>query len=475
MNLRKTAEGANQYTHTLDHIVEFFSKAGSIRTNKGRQTFYSDREEDLLRLFQSAWIVNNFDSMRLLMWLRDCRGGAGNRSGFRSCLEWLSIHAPNWVNANVHLIPEVGRWDDLRILFNTPIKEKAVELWANAIRENNGLAAKWAKRTDKELQQQLRMNIGDFRRYLARQRKFNIQLVETQMCNGLWREVNYPTVPSVAMARYTNAFTNHDQERFQTFKNRVSTGEAKINASVLFPHDCVLTAIYGDRQTADLQFNALPNFIETNEKVICICDTSGSMTSKVGNSNNLQAVHISQALSLYCSDRIGEGNPFYKKFIGFCSEGRFVDWSRLTFSQAVNNFAIFDGAVGSTRIDKALDLILNTASFFNLPPENMPSMLLILSDMQFHSGWSSGVAEGTGTEVERAMQRWNAAGYKTPKIVYWNLVGYAGSPATVDTPNTGLVSGFSPAILNAVLNGEDFTPRGIMYKALEKYNNVVTP
>lgn len=467
----RTAENALQYEHSLDHLVEFFSKAGSMRDSKGKRAFYESSKDSILRLFQSAWIVDNVNTMKLLLWVRDCRGGAGNRSGFRHCLEWLATRYPQWIQSNIEQIPEVGRWDDLRVLFNTPLKTDAAAMWAAAIYENDGLAAKWAKRTDKAIQSHFDMKIADFRRYLAKQRKLNSKIVETQMCNGSWREINYPHIPSLAMARYNNAFTNKDGERFQTFKNKVETGEAKINAGVLFPHDCVLTSMFGDRQTADLQFEALPNFIKTDEKIITICDTSGSMNTSIGGSNNLRAVHISQALSLYCSDRIGKGNPFYRKFIGFCSESSFKDWANMGFSQAVGNSRIFDGAIGGTRIDRALDLILSTAQFFGLSQEFMPTMLLILSDMQFHSSsrWSCGVVSNQ-TEVERSMNRWREAGYQVPKIVYWNLVGYTGSPATVEDKNVGLVSGFSPSILSAVLACEDFTPRGIMYKALERYH-----
>ena len=77
------------------------------------------------------------------------------------------------------------------------------------------------------------------------------------------------------------------------------------------------------------------------------------------------------------------------------------------------------------------------------------------------------------TVVEKCMQRWADAGYDVPKIVYWNLAGYAGQPATAQSGNTGLVSGFSPSILKAILTGEDFSPVAIMRRALEKYQVAV--
>jgi len=209
---------------------------------------------------------------------------------------------------------------------------------------------------------------------------------------------------------------------------------------------------------------------DTDEKAIVISDTSGSMSVSVAGS--VQAVDVSQGLALYCSAKIPTDNPFHKKFIGFESESKFKDWNGMSFSQAVKNRKIFDGAVGSTRIDTALDLILSTAKFFKLEQRQMPTMLLIVSDMQFHSshGWDCGGCETKGPEVEKCMVEWDRAGYKRPKIVYWNTAGYGGQQATSLHKNIALVSGFSTGVLKAILAGEDFSPIAVMMRALEKYN-----
>ena len=394
--------------------------------------------------------------------------GAGNRSGFREILGWLANHDPKWLEANIGWIPLVGRWDDMRSLFNTPVEKAAVSLWTEALKNKDVLAAKWADRSDKPLRKRMRLPIGDFRRMLAKLRKDHI--VEHKMCTRRWNEVNYESVPSVAMARYTKAFGRNDSERFEAYKESLIRGEAKINADVLFPHDCVRTVHNGDRVIADAQFDAMPNFMEgTDEKAIVIADTSGSMSTQVAGS--VQAVDVSQGLALYCSAKIPTDNPFHKKFIGFCSESRFNDWSNMSFSQAVKDHRIFDGAIGSTHIDSALNLILKTATFFKLDQRQMPTMLLIVSDMQFHSGtrYDSGCTT-QGTEVEQCLLEWDRAGYNRPKIVYWNTAGYGGQQATALHKNIALVSGFSTGVLKAILGGEDFSPTAVMMRALEKYN-----
>lgn len=459
----RTNEGGQQYEHSLDHHVEFFSKAGSLF--EGRESFYG-QEETVLSLFQKCWIVEKETALKLLFWLRDCRGGAGNRSGFRSCARWLAdSRSSEWLRLNLELIPKYGRWDDLRSLFGTKLEKTAADLWATAIREGNVLAAKWADRKDKPLRVSLSLSERTFRKLLASIRKDRI--VEHKMCHDMWQEIEYEKVPSVAMARYTNAFTKHDEERFKEYQRRLSEGKTTIKAEVLFPHDCVRTAIFGEGEIADVQFEALPNYLEgTNEKIIVISDTSGSMNVHV--SGSIRAVDISQGMALYCSAKIPEDNPFHKKFIGFCSESKFKNWNGMKFSEAVKDWRIFDGAVGSTRIDKALYLILDTARFFNLKQDAMPTMLLIISDMQFHHG-----VKGNGSEVEKALAKWRNYGYEIPKIVYWNTAGYAGSPSTVESDNVALVSGFSSSIIKNILTAEDFSPRGIMLETLKKYKVTV--
>ena len=506
--MMQTNEGAFQYEHTLDHFVEYFFKAGSVFDSPKRRSFYRG-EESALSLFEKIWIVDKEFSFKLLLWLRDCRGGAGNRSAFRSCLKWVASTNPEWVIANIDSIPEVGRWDDLTVLFGTPVQRVAADLWAQALKNNNVLAAKWCKRDYVPVRNAFGMSKEvDFRKLLSRIRSQHI--VETKMSAKTYDQIEYSDVPSLAMARYTNAFKRHDEVRFSAFKRKVETGEVKINAEVLFPHDCVRTALNGDTEIADLQFSNLPNYFEgTNEKVIVLCDTSGSMGVCV--SGSIQAVHISTGLALYCSDKIGKQNPFYRKFIGFESESKFKNWEDMTFSQALHNEAIFDGAVGATRIDTALNLILETGLFFNLSKDQMPTALVIVSDMQFSAGvknassyerktlpklpripikksankWVDEEYDAydvyDDTDIDDAFlpkltpafaeifRKWAVSGYDIPKIIYWNTAGYVGAPDIADSKNVALVSGFSPAILKAVFNGSNFDPRSILRYSLEKY------
>ena len=467
----KTHEGANKYHHSMNHALEFFSKAGSLYDTPARRAkkgFYGN-ESTALELFINSWIVDKALSYSLLLWLRDCRGGAGNRSASRSIYKWLAENDPEWIKANLHQLPVVGRWDDCRSLFGTPVEKDAAEFWASVLKsEDNVLAAKWADRKDVPLRRALGFDTNtpggkELRKFLSGIRKGHI--VEHLMCQKQWENITYDHVPSVAMSRYTKAFSKNDANRFQAFKEQVKAGVKKVHAEVLFPHDCIRACKHGDKEMAELQFNALPNFMEgegDDERIMVISDTSGSMETEIGGS--ITAYDVSVGLALYCSAKMRKDSPFHKRFIAFCSESSFKDWRNMSFAEAIHNRSIFDHAVGSTRIDTALDLLLETAVRRKIPQELMPTTLLIVSDMQFHQG-----SRTDDTEVEACLKEWDKAGYDRPKVVYWNTAGYSGSQATENMEHVGMVSGFSPSILKSLLGGTDFSPIAVMLRTLEKY------
>jgi hypothetical protein len=328
------------------------------------------------------------------------------------------------------------------------------------------LACKWAKREDKNLQKALDMNEAQLRKLLASKRKDHI--VESKLCSGKCSEIDYKTVPSVAMSRYTNAFNEHDAKGFAKYKKSLEKAEnvaELIHAQVLFPYQCLVTARNGDKAIANAQFAALPNFMEkTNYRILPICDFSGSMHGKEI-STGITLLDVCRSLGLYCSDRLGKDNPFHRKFLEFSEDYELVDWSNQKFSEATK---CGNGRVASTNIEKALMGLLGMAKMFKVKNNSMVNVILILSDMAFDQG----TLNADKTVVDACMDNWRKESYDVPKIIYWNLAGYAGSPSK-DKCDVALVSGFSPSTLTAVLGGEDFSPVAIMNRTIEKYEIVV--
>jgi hypothetical protein len=493
----KTVLGHNQdlaYEHSENHLLEFFSKAGSLMIKKQKATktrkgnyckvevptsYYGEgTETTALTLFKTAWRGGDYlKCLQLMFNLRNPRGGNGNRSGFRQIVNWLANNYPDYIVTNIALIPKYGRWDDLYACYNTPGQTAAMMLWAQAITNQDGLACKWADRKDKKLADFMGLEIGAFRRLVV----CGSKTVEQQMCANEWEDIDHEHVPSVAMARYTNAFNRHCPQ-FSTFKEEVKAGTKEIKAGAVFPHDLVRTVLNGDPEVADLQFKALPNFLLDDlgktKKMFAIADVSGSMNSLV--SGSIRAVDVALSLALYCSDKIGENNYFYRKFQIFSTDNIVIDWKNNSFSGVVT--ATLENRIAqSTDIYAALDRLRQEAVSNNVSKEDMIDTLLIVSDMQFDNKNDKNDFDETAIggsydsdyagAVESAMCRWEETGYNRPKIVYWNLCGYEGQQCTMKDKNVCLVSGFSPSVLTGVLSGE-MDPIKVMLRTIAKYDDV---
>jgi hypothetical protein len=194
--------------------------------------------------------------------------------------------------------------------------------------------------------------------------------------------VEYAHVPSVAMARYAKAFAKHDPTGFEQFKAQLKTGEKTVNAATLFPHDCLRTVKAGQAEIADRQFEAMPDYIGASERrIMALVDTSSSMNQSLAG-GSVTAMEVAISLGLYCSDRVGPDNPFYRKYMEFSTHPSYIDWAGSSFSRTCRQRR---GYIGSTNIQACLDYLLSTARTFGVSPDRMITTLLILSDMQFDS------------------------------------------------------------------------------------------
>jgi hypothetical protein len=127
----------------------------------------------------------------------------------------------------------------------------------------------------------------------------------------------------------------------------------------------------------------------------------------------------------------------------------------------------FNNWGGTTNIESAFALILKVAVENNVQAQDMPKTLMIFSDMQFNKA-----SRGDNLTIfAAAKQMFNEKGYDLPSVVFWNLnAEYANVPATKDQSGAVLVSGFSPAIMEAVLSDEieQIMPEKLMLKVLMK-------
>lgn len=459
-NLTQTTNGMTAVKSSLNACVDLFAQIGSSR---GR---------DMTQAFAKAFREDQNIAMRILQWSRDVRGGAGERDTFRKLLVALAFNGHT--EATIRLIakvPEIGRWDDLFVLIgmNSQIDAIIAETFAQALVEKNGLCAKWMPREGKKYS---RFFMNAFELTERQYRKLIVGLsktVEQQMCAQQWTEIEFGKIPSLAAKNYQKAFHRNAPEQYQEYIDGLASGKTKINAGAIFPYD-VIRGLNGIPGVADAQWKALPDYMAgSTENILPIIDVSSSMNTRV--SDNLSAMDVAISIGMYVAER--SKGAFQDKFLTFDSNPRMIDLSNhKTLAQRYQTTKSAPWG-GSTDLEKTFKLILETAVKNRVPESDMPTKILLVSDMQFNSA-----ARGWDKESAYIMidNMYAAKGYKRPEIIFWIVAANQPNfPVTFGAGRTCMLSGFSPAILKAVLAQTDvpeMTPLSMMLEAvnIDRYN-----
>ena len=437
-----TANGAVTHSTSLSACLDLFFIAGASRDML---------ESDIILMFERARAENKNLAYKILFWARDARGGAGEKRFFQIVMEHISKQYAYDYDQLAIYIPEFGYWKDV-FKIEKP-NENTLNWLVTQLDEspNANLLAKWFPRKGQwfsAMHKYLKITPKEFRKKLVSMTK----AVETQMCANEWSEINYSHVPSIAMNKYRNAFIGHDADRYTDYIADVQAGKQKINAGVLFPHQLYQAIEKGENANAvEAQWNALPDYMaDSTERIIPVCDVSGSMEGL--------PMDVSISLGIYISER-NEG-LFKDAFITFSSSPE-MNYLKGSLSERMRQLQR-SGWGYSTNLQATFDLILNSAIRESLPESEMPTKLLIISDMEFDE------ADRDQTNLDTIRQKYSLAGYKMPEIVFWNVNGRMGNvPASVNDSGIGLVSGFSPSILKSILQGEIYSPEQLMLDTVD--------
>ena len=441
----RTANGMKTFDSSKSALVDLFFTIGASRgKDLGTQFVKALKEDETLAL-------------RLLMWARDVRGGAGEREVVRKILLNLEKNYPEALDRLMPHLAEFGRWDDLLIFKTKEFKAKAFTMIGDALRERNGLAAKWMPRQGPiavEIRNFFGMSPKFYRKSLVNLSK----TVEQSMCANTWDDINYSHVPSLAAARYQKAFKKHDPVGYEAYKAKLSTGEAKVNASAVYPYDVIKSRRFGgDDKVIQAQWAALPNYIG-DELVLPICDVSGSMSCPVGGNANLTCMDVSVSLGLYLADK--NTGPFKDMFLTFSDKPK-LQVLKGNLLDKLNQLERAEWGM-STNLHGAFEEILKYAVKGNVPAADMPKYVLVMSDMEFNH-----CARHDDSAMQMIERKFKAAGYEVPNIVFWNLNARAGNvPVKHDKRGVALVSGFSPSIMTSILGAKSMDPMSVMLETL---------
>lgn len=470
--LTTTTNGAVALNTTDSHVLDLFAQGGAMREWD---------KSSIISTFVKAFAEDALLTMKCLFYIRNIRGGLGERRTFRTGLRYLATVHPEVIRKNIACIPLFGRWDDMYTLIGTKVEK---EMWdfvrANwtadlaALEEGKSISlmAKWLASADASSKETIRnakatakalgLSQKQYRQTLSKLRK-KLNLVERHLCEGTVSEINYSAVPSRAAAIYRNAFMRKDGARYSEFINKVKAGEATINASTLYPYDILekmckgrgfstYTIVYDE--VLEQLWKSLPDYvdIEKTKDVLIMADTSGSMTGR--------PMATSIGLAVYFAER--NKGVFRNQFMTFSSRPKLVTISGDTLYEKLK---CIEEIIENTNLEAALQLVLDIAIDYKLDQSEMPKSIVIITDMQFDAASTN--AHRHNTLYKEMARRYAAAGYTIPNIVFWNV----NSPKMTFQANSKfrgvqMVSGQTPAAFQTVLNCIGKTPYEAMLETL---------
>ena len=449
----RTDNGMKARKSTADAVVDLFFKIGA------------SRGKNITPEFVAAYVEDKDLALRIAAWVRDVRGGAGERQLFRDILLHLETADPEAAKKLAAKVPELGRYDDLLVFKTQKLKDYAFSLIKDALEAQNGLAAKWIPRKG-DIAVQLRSYLGWSPKRYRKTLVSLTKVVETQMCANQWDAINFSHVPSVASSRYKKAFARHT-DKYAEYIAKLVKGDdptVKVNAGAIYPYD-IVKSLGGWTTPTELeqnhiiaQWDALPNYVG-DANILALVDVSGSMSCPAGKSTSVTCLDVALSLGIYLADK---------------NVGKFKD-TFLTFSTTPELITLKGNVVQkydqmsrsewqmSTDLNAAFEKILDVAVKGNVPVEEMPQILLILSDMQFN-----GCVKYDDSAIQMIHRKYEEAGYTIPQVVFWNLNSHDNVPVKYNAKGAALVSGFSPSIMTSILAAdmEDFTPHAIMLQTI---------
>ena len=466
-----TENGAVARNSTNSKLYDLFALGGAYRQRS---------ESDCIVLFKEAYQENPVYALKCLFYLRDVRGGQGERRFFRTCLHWLANYDKKAVLRNLDQIAEFGRWDDLYALVDTPCEHDALYAFGKQLAvdyKSKGaisLAGKWAasenasasttKRYGRLTAHAMGLTSRQYRVVLSTLRE-RIRVLERLMSANRWDEIEFDKIPSKAGLIYKNAFARRDliKAKYEAFAKDTTT---KVNAGTLYPYEVVRKAIkvmhsddyWGrspvyadntDRLMVNKYWDNLTDYFHgMSLNALVVADTSGSMTSTYG--GNVAPIDVAVSLALYAAERAK--GPFHGTYISFSRIAKLIRTTGLDFCDKVDRI-VRANLCENTNLQSVFDLVLNTAIANRLSQNDLPEALVIISDMEVDSFQGYGRRDNYQTFMDKVRAQWAGRGYKVPKLVLWNV--NARNDTILDVgPDVTCVSGASAVTFEMVLSGK---------------------
>lgn len=482
-NYTLTENGAVTHKTTKSDLMDMFALGGAYRNRS---------DSEVLTLFTNAFKENPVYALKCLFYLRDCRGGQGERRFFRVCIHWLAEHQSDAIIRNMEYVPDFGRWDDLLTFIGTPCEKTALniiqaQLALDVQCKTPSLLAKWLPSENASsaqtcyygnvIRKYLGMTHKQYRKTLSILRG-RINVLERLMSANRWDEIEFDKIPSRAGFIYRNAFARRDiiKQKYETFAKDTTT---KVNARTLYPYEVVHEILeqgyyhtyrWGGRNNFRVDdvgrailnkyWDNLADYIKDAKfNGICVADTSGSMEGR--------PLEVAISLAMYCATKAN--GPYKNHFLTFNAQPELM---RVEGADVVDQVLHLAEAPwgNNTNVEAVFDLLLVNAIRNHCTQDEIPENVIVISDMEFDNcvTTSSGGVRGNynyhthqyensykiETLFEAMATKWAAHGYQMPKLVFWNVDARQDNIPMKDNGRVSYVSGFSPVLYEQIMQGK---------------------
>lgn len=502
----QTANGAVSNSTTGSMLVDQFGKAGSS-VGRDVQVVFAEQSQ--------IWGENPLDALRFAFYLRmitrkvkmfggdqteTVQRGQGNKDEALKRMLWVALYHPETFYKNLWIVPLVGSWKDLWVLMTMADELKKEEFFKTMaegindesqkglvlkylprIRSSKKCTSDWAKKTN-----QLAKEFCDFLGWKAEHyRKFKATGVahkfQQLICSGLYDNIDFNQIPGRAlslMVKNGGEFLKKHglEEKYKTWIEKQPV--AKFTGYVYeLGKQCPAINKYNmkplsyiQKMTIDKQFDGLIKLAKSDNggikgNVWCCLDTSGSMNAGIYGLTDVRCCDIANSLAVYFST-LNEG-AFHKSVLAFDSTSKHYKLSG-NFTDMMSN--LLSVGYGGTNFQGAIDEIIRVRkSNPNIPLEDYPKTLLVVSDMQFNpsnnnSGhWGYETTKVSKTEVRtnyeeskrKLLQVFPKEFVDDMKFIWWHVTSaYKDFPSSIDDPGTYMFSGFDGAVISLLLGGD---------------------
>ena len=481
-NYTLTENGALTHKSTMDGLMDLFAMGAAYR---------SRTDEDVILLFKNAFDADPVYALKCLFYIRDVRGGQGERRFFRVATKWLASYNTDAMQRNLIHVPEFGRWDDLFVFIGTPLETQALNIVKHQLAldvqcKTPSLLGKWmpsentssakTRKTAAKVRAFMGMTPKQYRKTLSVLRA-RINVLERLMSEGRWDEIEFDKIPSKAGLKYKNAFARHDIERMKrnpevkTYADFAKDTTTKVNAKDLYPYEVVDKATHifhsqmdnTDRLMVNKFWENLADYFNGKSlNALAVVDTSGSMTWSGGAA---KPINVAISLGIYCAERAK--GPFAGHYVSFASRPQLIEVNGVDFVDKVRRI-YQTNLCDNTNIEATFDMLLNTAIQNHCSQSDLPENIIVISDMEFDAarGYYSRGNNNTKTLMEGIREKWARAGYRMPHLIYWNVDARQNNiPEDLGVGNISYVSGMSPSIFEQIMSGK--TGLDLMFEKLD--------